>query len=267
MPDPAWPAPRHLRLGRRVDDLPFQRDEIANAHLGHLQRLEHLGLADLQRSALHHVDRVGRAGHHEIDAGELELLEGGIQDPLPVHPAHPHRGERPVPRYVRGAERDRRSHGGKHVGVILLVSRQHRRKYLDLVLEALRKERPDAAIDQPAGEDLLVGRAPLPLEKPSRNLPRGIGLLAVLDREGKERQRADVGRHGDGGEHHRVAELHERRSGGLLGEAAGLDHEAASGELGFDPMYGHDGFVLRAHQCSEGAPMCSFGTPSGTLFR
>ena len=45
-------------LADLVDQLLLQRDEVPDALLGHLERLEHLRFGDLQRAALDHDDRV-----------------------------------------------------------------------------------------------------------------------------------------------------------------------------------------------------------------
>ena len=77
-------------------------------------------------------------------------------------------GQRPVPRHRRQAERGRGRHDAEHVGVVLLVGGEHGDEDLDLVLEALGEERPDRAVDQPAGQDLLVRGPALALEEPAR---------------------------------------------------------------------------------------------------
>ncbi len=259
--------PGHLGTSRGIDDPLLQRDQVADALLGDLERLQHLRLAHLERAALHHVDSVSGAGDHQVDAGELELLERGVEDPLSVHPPDADRCERPIPGNRGNAERDRRRHRGEHVGIVLLVGREHGGEDLDLVLEPLRKQRSDAAVDETAGQNFLVRRPAFPFEKTAGDFAGGVGLLPVLDGERKERERADVRWDGYGGEDDGIAELHQCGAGGLLGEAARLDDEAAAGKLGFNPMYGHDAFPMRAHECSEGVPMCSFGTPSRTRCR
>ena len=114
------------------------------------------------------------------------------------------------------------------------------------------------------GQDLLVRRPALALEEPARDLAGGVGLLAVFDGQGEERQGGDVGGYGDGGQHHRVAEAEHGGAGGLLGQAAGFEDEGTAGELGFDPLHGHYllslcdsrvSLLLRTHQYREGAPM------------
>ena len=59
-------------------------------------------------AALDHHDGVGRAAHDEVDRRELELLEGGIENPVVLDAAHAHRRERAIPRHDGKAERRRR---------------------------------------------------------------------------------------------------------------------------------------------------------------
>ena len=140
---------------------------------------------------------------------------------------------------VGEAERGRRGHHAEDVGIVLLVGGQHGHEHLDFVLEPLGEQRPDRAVDQPAGQNLLVGGPALTLEKPAGDLAGGVGLFAILDGEGEERKGGDVGRYGDGGEYHRVAKADEGGAGGLLGQTARLDGQLASRELGFDPLNCH----------------------------
>ena len=87
-------------------------------------------------------------------------------------PATQHRGRRPVHR--------------QDAGIVLLVRRDRQHDELDLVPEALGEERAERAVDQPGGEDLLLGRTPLALEEAAGDAPAGVGPLAVVDAEGKE---------------------------------------------------------------------------------
>ena len=76
----------------------------------------------------------------------------------------------------QGTARETQCGGGRdhaeHVGVVLLVGREDGDEDLHLVLESLRKEGPDRAVDQTAGQNLLVRRAALALEKSARDLAR-----------------------------------------------------------------------------------------------
>ena len=248
------------------DQLLLDPDELADALLRHLERLEHLGLGDLQRAALDHDDRVGGAAHDEVDRGDLEVLEGGIEDPVVLDPAHAHRGERPVPRHRGEAERGAGGDDAEDVGIVLLVGGEDGDEDLDLVLEALGEQRADRAVDQAAGQDFLVRRPAFALEKSARNLAGRVGLLAILDGQGEEREGGDVGGYGDGRQDHRVAEPERCGAGGLPRQPSGFDDQGTAGELGFDPLRGHCllSLSLFSSGCVPGWGHGSRVTASGT---
>src|SRR6266496_3684815 len=54
-------------------------DELLDALLRHLERLQQFGLRYLERAPLHHVESLGRAAHDQVEAGDLELLERRVQ--------------------------------------------------------------------------------------------------------------------------------------------------------------------------------------------
>ncbi len=116
------------------------------------------------------------------------------------------------------------------------------------------------------GKDFLVRRTAFALEEPARDLAGGVGLLAILDRQGEEREGGDVLGDGHRRQNHGVAEANETRAGGLLRHLTGLDREGPAGEFGFDPMHSHNLFFSQSTQCKEGVPSCSVGTPSPTGF-
>jgi hypothetical protein len=123
------------------------------------------------------------------------------------------------------------------VVVVLLVGGEDVDDDLHLVLEAFREERPDGAVDDPAGEDLLIARTPLALDEAAGDLARRVGLLLVLDGEREEGQRALLLADGDGGEEDGLPVGDERGPGGLLGHAPGLDDEGAAGEGPLNAMH------------------------------
>ena len=125
------------------------------------------------------------------------------------------------------------------VGVVLLVGGEHGDEDLHFVLEPFREQRADRAVDEAAGENLLVRRPSLALEKPTGDLARRVRLLAILDGQGKERKGGDVGGDGYCRQDHRVAEPQCRGARGLSRQSPGLDREWAASELGFDPLHGH----------------------------
>ena len=66
------------------------------------------------------------------------------------------------------------------------------RDHLRFVQIPFGEQRPDRAVDQAAGEDFFFGRAAFALDKAARELARGVGVFAVIDRE-REKARAGLG--------------------------------------------------------------------------
>jgi hypothetical protein len=56
-----------------------------------------------------------------------------------------------------------------------------------LVHEAFREQRPDGPVNQPAGEDFLLRRASLALDKAAGKFARGVSVFSIIDGERKER--------------------------------------------------------------------------------
>ena len=104
------------------------------------------------------------------------------------------------------------------------VGGEHGADHLHLVLEALRPERPDRAVDHARGERRALGGAALPLEEAAGDLPGGVHPLLDVDRQREEvrvgaRVVAPDGRRED----HRVAASDDDRAVRLLRELARLE--------------------------------------------
>jgi hypothetical protein len=182
-------------------------------------------LRQLVGAALDHRDGVARAGHHHVERRGGQLVHGGERDVLVArHPdAQPaqraeerHGGER-----QRGAGADDR----EDVGVVLLVVGQHERLHLHVGLEALGPQRTDRAIRHAHGQDLLLRRRALTLEEAAGDLARGVGLLAVVEREGEEVDPLARGRDRGAREHDRLAVRHHHRAGSQSRHPTRLDRE------------------------------------------
>src|SRR6185295_12568461 len=104
---------------------------------------------------------------------------------------------------------------------------------------AVGKQRAQRPVDLPAGDALLLRRAPFALEEAARDAPRRVRVLLVVDGQGEEVARDAALHVGAGrGEHHGVAEAHGAGAVRLLGEVAGLDHEL-TGADGYFSSQGH----------------------------
>src|SRR5205814_731219 len=116
-------------------------------------------------------------------------------------------------RRVRDVQRRGRGVHREHVVVVLLVARPCRDDDLDVVLEALRPERPDRTVREPGGEDALLGRTTLTARERAGDLARCVEALLEVD---GEREEVDAGTGGLGdrtrGENDGVAVAHGDRA-------------------------------------------------------
>ena len=100
-----------------------------------LERIDDMRLGHLERAAFDHDDRILASGDHEVHVRVLELLERRVEHPLVLHPTNADAGNRAGKRDLRCVEGERRREQREHVGVVLLVGRDHVDEDLDLVLE------------------------------------------------------------------------------------------------------------------------------------
>ncbi len=105
---------------------------------------------------------------------------------------------------------------------------------VDLVAEALGERRPERPVDEPAGEDRLIGRPALPAEERARDLARGVHALLDVDGEGEEvGPLPDLAGCGRRDEDHGVPEAGDDGAVGLAGKFSCLEGQGAVG-----PAYG-----------------------------
>ena len=130
--------------------------------------------------------RVLRAGHDQVQLRLGELLGGGIEQVLAVLPADAGRADRAVERNAGEGERRGGAEERGDVRIDIRIHRQHGRDHLHFVVEAVREQRPDRAVDEARGQRLLLGRPAFTLEEAARDASRGVGLLDVVDGEGEE---------------------------------------------------------------------------------
>ena len=96
--------------------------------------------------------------------------------------------------------------------------------HVDLVAEPVGERRPQGTVDQPAGEDGLVGGPALPAEERAGDLARRVHPLLDVDGQGEEvGPLPHASRRGGGDEHHGVADAPDDGAVGLHGELARLE--------------------------------------------
>ena len=108
------------------------------------------------------------------------------------------------------------------------IGRHHRGDDLRVLLVALGEERPQRAIHQATGQDLVVALARFALEEAAGDLARGVGLLDVLAGEREEVEARSLFGRGSGHEHHALAVGHEDRAVRELGETSRFEGELAA---------------------------------------
>ncbi len=187
---------------------------------------EHHLLAELFGLALHHQHRAPRAGDDEIELALRELRRPRVEHVLAVDVADARGADRPVERDAADRQRragaDHRRDVGLHVG----VQAQHVDDDLHLVEEAVGEQRPDRAVDEPAGQRLELARAPLALEEAAGDLAGRVGLLDVVDGEREEVLAGLCLTLGDdGGQHDGVFHRDHDGTGALAGDLARLERD------------------------------------------
>ncbi len=196
-------------------------DDLA---VGELERVEQHVLRDLLRARLDHRQSVLRSDDDQVERRVLERRQRRVDDELLVDPADAHCADRSEERHRRDHQRRRGAVDAEDVVRGDHVRREDGRNHLHLVLEALRPERPDRAVDHASGENRALARPTLALEEAAGDLARGVHALLDVDRQ-REEVRAFARLHPADGrrEHHRLARADDDRAVCLLGELAALE--------------------------------------------
>ena len=170
-----------------------------------------------------------RAGDDEVQRRRRELGLGRVQHVLAVDVADARGADRAIERNAREHQRGRSADHGRDVGIDLGIDRHDRRDDLHFVVEAVRKQRPDRAIDEARGQRLLLRRPAFALEKAAGDLAGGVGLFLIIDGQRKEvlaRLGVLPGHRGD--QHDGVVETRQHRSAGLAGDLSGFERQGVA---------------------------------------
>ena len=216
------PAPR--RLGCLGGEFADRVDRDLHLLVAEHHGAEHDGFGQQFGFGLDHQHRVGRAGHDQVEVGDLHVLAVGVELVLAFDVADARSADRALERDARQRERSGRAEHRRDVGIDFRVERDDRRHHLHFIEEELGEQRADRAVDQARDQRLLLGRTAFALEEAARDAARGVRLLDVVDGQREEilaRLRFATADGGD--EHHGVAHGNEDGAVGLAGETAGFD--------------------------------------------
>ena len=171
-------------------------------------------------------------GDDHVEDGLLQLRVGRERDPLALDQGDPDAGNGAGERQAGDLGGRGRGVDREHVVQLVGVQRHDGDDDLDLVAQAGLEGRAQRTVDQPTGEDGVLGRAAFATEERSGDAPGGVHPLLDVDRQGEEVElllRVLAG--GGGAQQHGVL-VEERRdgTGGLLGEPSGLEADGAGAE-------------------------------------
>jgi hypothetical protein len=126
------------------------------------------------------------AGDDHVEDGLLELLVRREGDPLVVDERDPGGADRAAER--QSGELGRRGRGvdGHDVVQVIGVQCHHGDDDLHLVAQALRERGAQRPVGEPAGEDGVLGGAPLTAEERAGDAARGVHPLFDVDGEREE---------------------------------------------------------------------------------
>ena len=226
-------------------ELLLEVEHLRERFLGRLQALGHDLLGGLGGAVLdelpglvrglaldhQHVDAAGVVApsrHHHVEGGQVELLVGRVDLPLPADQAHPDGADRALEREPRQHRGDAGAVDGGYVVEVGHVRRQHRDHDVDLVPVPLGEGRPERTVHQPGGQDGGLGRAALPAEEPAGDLAGRVHPLLHVHGQREEVDPLAGVRAGTGGEDLGLADGHHDGPARLLGELARLEGDVGA---------------------------------------
>ncbi len=222
-------------------------DEVAHFDNGAVGQFDAAGddrLGQFRGAHFDHVHRFTVSGHHHVHLGEFHLAFGGVHHILAVDIRDTAGGCGAFEGNVRNGKGGRRADHGKDVRFILQVGGHDHRLDKHFVAVTLGKHRADGAVDQPHGENFLVGRPGLAFEKTAGKLARGVGLFTIVDGQREEidtgTRRSVYGR----GEHRGFAIGNKDRSRRLACDLTGFQTQRASADVLFHYDMCHDCVTL-----------------------
>ena len=197
---------------------------------------EHLLFGDFERPGFDHDDGVAAPRDDQVESTLLTLRIRRVDQIGVIHETDPNGGHCSLERNRRQGERCGCASQRQHVSVVVRVSRNDPGHDLGFSIPAVGKQRSNRAVDQPAGENLLLRWLPFALEESTGDASRRVGVLPKIYGEREEvdaltRRRCVARRDEDDS----LAESDNHRPVRLFGELASFENEILRGRPSVGP--------------------------------
>jgi hypothetical protein len=163
-------------------------------------------------------------GDDEVELAALELAQGRAQDVLAVDVTDAGSADRAVERHAGDGQGGGGADQGRDIGIDFRVQRHHGGDDLDFIVETIREQRADRAVDQAAGQRFLFGRTAFALEETTGDTAGSVGLFLIINGQ-REEILAGLGILGghNGDQNHGFFHGNEDGTASLAGNFAGFD--------------------------------------------
>ena len=169
-------------------------------------------------AGLDHHDAFGSADHHDVEQALAHLGVSRVDDECTIDQADADSADRAFERNVGNGERGRCAVDTEDVGIVFGVGGENEGDDLGLALETVGEHGTHRAVNLAAGEDFTLAGAAFTLDEAAGNASAGVGVFAIINRQGEEIDSlAGIRVGGGGGEHYVVADAHNHRAVRLLG--------------------------------------------------
>ncbi len=127
------------------------------------------------------------ARHDQVQvAVQAQAGDGGVEEILAVLVADARRGDGPVEGRAGDGKCRRGADHRRHLRIDGWIQGLDCGDNLHLTAEAVGEQRPDRAVNEARGKDLVLARAPLAAEEAAWDAARGISFLLIVDSQWQE---------------------------------------------------------------------------------
>jgi hypothetical protein len=137
---------------------------------------EHDFFGQLVGFRLNHQHGGFGTGNHEVKLATLELAQGRAQNVLAIDVTDASSTDRAVERHAGDSQSSRGANHRRNVGIDFRIQRHHGGDDLNFVVEAIREQRANRAVDQAAGQRFFFGRTAFTLEEAAGDAAGSVGF-------------------------------------------------------------------------------------------